>query len=48
MRKGKREEVLETRDFFERVAVEYSSASKEGDELKLGMLKELAKKAIHF
>ena len=44
MRKGKREEVLETREFFERVAVEYSSASKEGDELKLGMLKELAKK----
>lgn len=42
MKKGEGEVMLETREFFERVAVEYSSVSKEGDELKLGFLKELA------
>ena len=46
MRKGEGEVVLETREFFEREAVDYAASGrkKEGDELKLGMLKELAAK----
>jgi len=42
MKKDEGKVLLETRGFFERVAEEYSSTSKEGDELKLGLLKELA------
>jgi len=43
VKKRSEQPVLETREFFERVAVEYASDVKEGDELKLGYLRELAK-----
>ena len=43
MKKNSKQPVLETREFFDQEAVVYASDSKEGDELKLGLLKELAK-----
>ena len=44
MKRGKGEVVIETREFFEREAENYAASGreKEGDELKLGLLKELA------
>ena len=43
MKKDSQQPVLETRQFFEQEAVGYASDSKEGDGLKIGLMKELAK-----